>query len=158
MPGLSIRQVTNIQGQNQSIVENHSFRDHDAETFAQPQPEPILADSQDLYSSQIGPDDDTTNSRAATHLQEHLQVSGSSTRERFSTFGWLSRQDQERSFAALTPETSPQRQPHSQADAPMVQNDTATDNDSWQTQSTLPWCPPWSKFTLNRMSYLADIL
>ncbi|KAF2622883.1 hypothetical protein BU25DRAFT_462510 [Macroventuria anomochaeta] len=132
------------QEQNQSIVENHSFRDHDAETFAQPQPEPILADSQDLYSSQIGSDDDTTNSHAATHLREHLQVSGSSMRERFSTFGWISRQDQQRSFAALTPETSPRRQPHSQDDAPIVQNDTATNNDSWQTQPTLPWCPPWN--------------
>ncbi|KAF3033624.1 hypothetical protein E8E12_002666 [Didymella heteroderae] len=119
-----------------SFVENRSFQDPGPETFAQPQPEPILADSQDLYSSQLGPDDGKLTSIVAAHLQEQLQDSRDEARERFSTSSWIARQDQQAPVADLRSEGVQQQRG--------VQEAADNTNASWQTQATIPWCPPWN--------------
>ncbi|XPS68807.1 hypothetical protein M3J09_001089 [Ascochyta lentis] len=126
---------------SQSFVENSSFQEFGSETFAQPRPEPILADSQDINSSQTQPDDE--NHHAAAHLQDP-QGKSTLVRERFSTSQWISRQDLQRSITVSTPDTSPQRLHYPHGVPLIVQNDTAINNESWQTQQTMPWYPPWN--------------
>ena len=149
-----VYQNANVIEQSRSFVEVVNFEDYGSETFAQPREEPIPADSQELYSSQIELHNETAGSCATTHLQQHLQTSGSPTHERFSTSACISRQDIQRSLADAIPETSPQRQDRAYLHALTLQNDVAVSNDSWQTQPTLPWCPSWSKCCENLQGYI----
>lgn len=128
--------------QSQSFVETGSFQYRESETFAQPRSEPIPADSQELDSSQLE-DENNFNSYAVAHLLD-IQPTGSFTRERFSASQWIARQDQKGSDKGSKPINPPREldQPHDIL--PTVQNDTAA-NSSWETQPTIPWCPPWSK-------------
>lgn len=64
-----------VDSPDRSAIETNSFQE--PETFAQPRPEPILADTQDLYSSQNEPD-------VEAHATA-LQTSKDSPRERFRT-------------------------------------------------------------------------
>ncbi|KAH6644241.1 hypothetical protein C7974DRAFT_419759 [Boeremia exigua] len=116
------------QSQNQSVAGIGSFQDHSPEVCAQPQSSPILADSQELYSSHSTHNDDAT-SHTTAHLQEHLQTEKNLAGQHSST---LMRQRQR---SALTPEASPR-----QADASTSQKN-AGKNISWQTQPTQPWFP-----------------
>ncbi|KAJ4332066.1 hypothetical protein N0V87_008687, partial [Didymella glomerata] len=110
---------------NESFTDNRSFWDPGSETFAQPRPEPILADSQDLYSSQLEPDDERATSNVASHLQEQLQTSRYEVRERFSTSSWVARQDQQEPVVGLRSKEAQQQQ-DKQEDAP---SPTATQQD-----------------------------
>ncbi|KAJ8106396.1 hypothetical protein OPT61_g9564 [Boeremia exigua] len=129
--------------QNPSFTGNGSFQDPDSGPFAQPHSEPIPIDSQDLHSSQSAPDNDAT-SHAAVHLQEHLQIGGSSARERFSTSGWIVNQEQRVSAAALPQQhNSPPK--------------TVGNNESWQTQPTLPLFPQPSSHSDTRLTVSANV-
>ncbi|KAJ4984405.1 hypothetical protein SVAN01_10112 [Stagonosporopsis vannaccii] len=117
-----------------SAKEAPSFHDHGPEAFAQPQPRPILASSQDFDSSQPAPNDNNLTSYAAVQLQEYFQTSSSLPRERISMSSWISRQDQP---PPLTPDISPQR--HGD-----VVSARGHADDSWQTQPTVPLSRPQS--------------
>ncbi|KZM26093.1 hypothetical protein ST47_g2755 [Ascochyta rabiei] len=127
--------------QSASFVDNGSLQPHDSGPFAQPRPEPILADSQDFDSSQARPDEEDFH--AAAHIQE-LQGGSVAVRERFSTSQWISRQAFQRPVIALTPDTSPRRPDYPHGSPSMVPNDAAINNNSWQTQPTMPWFPSWN--------------
>lgn len=129
--------------------------------------EPILADSQDLNSSQLELDNEDDTSGVVGPLQEQLQTSIDRGRERFNTSSWVARQVHHVPTEDLSPGSLHREQGVqegaddanaswlTQATAPWGEQqqqgreeDTNSVNASWNTQATISSCPPSSQYPM----------